>query len=166
MSSIKSVSVPLLLIIIIVSSNAITFNTTMMGFLLLCAIFFFLGISFLETNSTYEHRFFSPGMLSTRILRVYFSSLSWSLPDFSLHLLSLPAIVSGNGCCTNRLDDAYSCCFMDTYAVTWCSYFHFLLRISVPVADIKAVVTGKDCPHMKEKGALKQNKVWFPNYSK
>uniref|UniRef100_A0A8C2D639 Engulfment and cell motility 1 (ced-12 homolog, C. elegans) n=1 Tax=Cyprinus carpio TaxID=7962 RepID=A0A8C2D639_CYPCA len=28
----------------------------------------------------------------------------------------------------------------------------------VPVADIKAVVTGKDCPHMKEKGALKQNK--------
>uniref|UniRef100_A0A9R1SM33 Engulfment and cell motility 1 (ced-12 homolog, C. elegans) n=2 Tax=Cyprinus carpio TaxID=7962 RepID=A0A9R1SM33_CYPCA len=27
-----------------------------------------------------------------------------------------------------------------------------------PVADIKAVVTGKDCPHMKEKGALKQNK--------
>lgn len=30
----------------------------------------------------------------------------------------------------------------------------------VPVADIKAVVTGKECPHMKEKGALKQNKVW------
>lgn len=30
---------------------------------------------------------------------------------------------------------------------------------AVPVADIKAVVTGKDCPHMKEKGALKQNKV-------
>lgn len=26
------------------------------------------------------------------------------------------------------------------------------------VADITAVVTGKDCPHMKEKGALK-NKV-------
>jgi len=31
--------------------------------------------------------------------------------------------------------------------------------MAVPVADIKAVVTGKDCPHMKEKGALKQNKV-------
>uniref|UniRef100_A0A8C5IMS5 Engulfment and cell motility 1 n=2 Tax=Neoaves TaxID=3078114 RepID=A0A8C5IMS5_JUNHY len=31
-------------------------------------------------------------------------------------------------------------------------------RRQVPVADIKAVVTGKDCPHMKEKGALKQNK--------
>lgn len=31
----------------------------------------------------------------------------------------------------------------------------------MPVADIKAVVTGKDCPHMKEKGALKQNKVSF-----
>lgn len=29
----------------------------------------------------------------------------------------------------------------------------------MPVADIKAVITGKDCPHMKEKGALKQNKV-------
>lgn len=34
-----------------------------------------------------------------------------------------------------------------------------LLPVTVPVADIKAVVTGKDCPHMKEKGALKQNKV-------
>uniref|UniRef100_A0A8C7ZY73 Engulfment and cell motility 1 n=1 Tax=Oryzias sinensis TaxID=183150 RepID=A0A8C7ZY73_9TELE len=35
-----------------------------------------------------------------------------------------------------------------------------LLGLSaVPVADIKAVITGKDCPHMKEKGALKQNKV-------
>ncbi|CAB1320513.1 unnamed protein product, partial [Coregonus sp. 'balchen'] len=35
-------------------------------------------------------------------------------------------------------------------------------RRQVPVADIKVVVTGKDCPHMKEKGALKQNKycVW------
>lgn len=32
---------------------------------------------------------------------------------------------------------------------------------AVPVADIKAVITGKDCPHMKEKGALKQNKVRF-----
>uniref|UniRef100_A0A8C5E252 ELMO domain-containing protein n=1 Tax=Gouania willdenowi TaxID=441366 RepID=A0A8C5E252_GOUWI len=28
----------------------------------------------------------------------------------------------------------------------------------VPVSDIKSVVTGKDCPHMKEKSALKQNK--------
>lgn len=37
--------------------------------------------------------------------------------------------------------------------------FLFLL---VPVSDIKSVVTGKDCPHMKEKSALKQNKViWF-----
>lgn len=33
------------------------------------------------------------------------------------------------------------------------------LRLTVPVADIKAIVTGKDCPHMKEKSALKQNKV-------
>ncbi|POI30897.1 hypothetical protein CIB84_005353 [Bambusicola thoracicus] len=32
-------------------------------------------------------------------------------------------------------------------------------RRQVPVADIKAIVTGKDCPHMKEKSALKQNKV-------
>ncbi|KAA0710478.1 Engulfment and cell motility protein 1 [Triplophysa tibetana] len=32
------------------------------------------------------------------------------------------------------------------------------LQDKLPVADIKAVVTGKDCPHMKEKGALKQNK--------
>lgn len=31
--------------------------------------------------------------------------------------------------------------------------------LSVPVSDIKSVVTGKDCPHMKEKSALKQNKV-------
>lgn len=30
---------------------------------------------------------------------------------------------------------------------------------SVPVSDIKSVLTGKDCPHMKEKSALKQNKV-------
>lgn len=30
---------------------------------------------------------------------------------------------------------------------------------TVPVSDIKSVVTGKDCPHMKEKSALKQNKV-------
>lgn len=34
-----------------------------------------------------------------------------------------------------------------------------MFPVAVPVADIKAVVTGKDCPHMKEKGALKQNKV-------
>lgn len=34
---------------------------------------------------------------------------------------------------------------------------------SVTVADIKAVVTGKDCPHMREKGALK-NKVRSINY--
>ncbi|XP_058233564.1 engulfment and cell motility protein 1 isoform X3 [Hemibagrus wyckioides] len=36
---------------------------------------------------------------------------------------------------------------------------HDSLQDKLPVADIKAVVTGKDCPHMKEKGALKQNKV-------
>uniref|UniRef100_A0A8C4S5U3 Engulfment and cell motility 2 n=1 Tax=Erpetoichthys calabaricus TaxID=27687 RepID=A0A8C4S5U3_ERPCA len=33
------------------------------------------------------------------------------------------------------------------------------LSEKIPVADIKSVVTGKDCPHMKEKSALKQNKV-------
>uniref|UniRef100_A0A452EBG8 Engulfment and cell motility 2 n=1 Tax=Capra hircus TaxID=9925 RepID=A0A452EBG8_CAPHI len=33
------------------------------------------------------------------------------------------------------------------------------LQEKIPVADIKAIVTGKDCPHMKEKSALKQNKV-------
>ncbi|XP_039632526.1 engulfment and cell motility protein 2 isoform X1 [Polypterus senegalus] len=32
------------------------------------------------------------------------------------------------------------------------------LSEKIPVADIKSVVTGKDCPHMKEKSALKQNK--------
>ncbi|XP_038658908.1 engulfment and cell motility protein 2 isoform X1 [Scyliorhinus canicula] len=32
------------------------------------------------------------------------------------------------------------------------------LQEKIPVADIKAVVTGKDCPHMREKSALKQNK--------
>ncbi|XP_032869240.1 engulfment and cell motility protein 1 isoform X1 [Amblyraja radiata] len=32
------------------------------------------------------------------------------------------------------------------------------LQDKLPVADIKAIVTGKECPHMKEKGALKQNK--------
>ncbi|XP_067905849.1 engulfment and cell motility protein 3 isoform X2 [Heterodontus francisci] len=31
-------------------------------------------------------------------------------------------------------------------------------RRQVPVADIKALVTGKDCPHMKEKSTLKQNR--------
>uniref|UniRef100_A0A6Q2YNL2 ELMO domain-containing protein n=1 Tax=Esox lucius TaxID=8010 RepID=A0A6Q2YNL2_ESOLU len=36
---------------------------------------------------------------------------------------------------------------------------HDSLQDKLPVADIKSVVTGKDCPHMKEKGALKQNKV-------
>lgn len=41
-----------------------------------------------------------------------------------------------------------------------CASFTFLLL--VPVADIKAIVTGKDCPHMKEKSALKQNKVSVP----
>ncbi|XP_048366515.1 engulfment and cell motility protein 1 isoform X1 [Sphaerodactylus townsendi] len=35
---------------------------------------------------------------------------------------------------------------------------HDSLQDKLPVADIKAVLTGKDCPHMKEKGALKQNK--------
>ncbi|XP_015220342.1 engulfment and cell motility protein 2 isoform X3 [Lepisosteus oculatus] len=33
-----------------------------------------------------------------------------------------------------------------------------LLTDKIPVADIKSVVTGKDCPHMKEKSTLKQNK--------
>ncbi|XP_077060635.1 engulfment and cell motility protein 2 isoform X3 [Siphateles boraxobius] len=33
-----------------------------------------------------------------------------------------------------------------------------LLTDKIPVADMKAVLTGKDCPHMKEKSALKQNK--------
>lgn len=36
--------------------------------------------------------------------------------------------------------------------------FHFNIP-SVPVADIKSVVTGKDCPHMKENKG-KQTKVW------
>ncbi|XP_041104355.1 engulfment and cell motility protein 1-like isoform X2 [Polyodon spathula] len=35
---------------------------------------------------------------------------------------------------------------------------HDSLQEKLPVADIKAVMTGKDCPHTKEKGALKQNK--------
>ncbi|KAM9443726.1 engulfment and cell motility protein 2 isoform 1-T1 [Clarias gariepinus] len=33
-----------------------------------------------------------------------------------------------------------------------------MLTDKIPVCDIKSVVTGKDCPHMKEKSALKQNK--------
>ncbi|XP_026107732.1 engulfment and cell motility protein 1-like [Carassius auratus] len=33
------------------------------------------------------------------------------------------------------------------------------LQEKVTVADIKAVVTGKDCPHMKEKGALKNKEL-------
>ncbi|CAF96838.1 unnamed protein product, partial [Tetraodon nigroviridis] len=33
-----------------------------------------------------------------------------------------------------------------------------LLSDKIPISDIKSVVTGKDCPHMKEKSALKQNK--------
>ncbi|XP_052466444.1 engulfment and cell motility protein 2 isoform X4 [Carassius gibelio] len=33
-----------------------------------------------------------------------------------------------------------------------------LLTDKILVSDIKAVLTGKDCPHMKEKSALKQNK--------
>ncbi|XP_041743910.1 engulfment and cell motility protein 2 isoform X6 [Coregonus clupeaformis] len=33
-----------------------------------------------------------------------------------------------------------------------------LLTDKISVSDIKSVVTGKDCPHMKEKSALKQNK--------
>uniref|UniRef100_A0A4W3J9T8 Engulfment and cell motility 2 n=1 Tax=Callorhinchus milii TaxID=7868 RepID=A0A4W3J9T8_CALMI len=32
------------------------------------------------------------------------------------------------------------------------------LQEKIPVANIKAVVTGKDCPHMREKSAMKQNK--------
>uniref|UniRef100_A0A671MZW7 Engulfment and cell motility protein 1-like n=1 Tax=Sinocyclocheilus anshuiensis TaxID=1608454 RepID=A0A671MZW7_9TELE len=42
---------------------------------------------------------------------------------------------------------------------------HDSLQDKLPVADIKAVVTGKDCPHMKEKGALKQNKVLELSFS-
>ncbi|KAK6477093.1 engulfment and cell motility protein 3-like isoform X1 [Huso huso] len=32
------------------------------------------------------------------------------------------------------------------------------LQEKIPVADIKALLTGKDCPHMKEKGSGKQNR--------
>uniref|UniRef100_A0A674DCZ7 Engulfment and cell motility 1 n=1 Tax=Salmo trutta TaxID=8032 RepID=A0A674DCZ7_SALTR len=42
---------------------------------------------------------------------------------------------------------------------------HDSLQEKLPVADIKAVVTGKDCPHMKEKGSLKQNKGWVRRLS-
>uniref|UniRef100_A0A4W4GLW4 PH domain-containing protein n=1 Tax=Electrophorus electricus TaxID=8005 RepID=A0A4W4GLW4_ELEEL len=35
---------------------------------------------------------------------------------------------------------------------------HDSLQEKLTVADIKALITGKDCPHMKEKGALRQNK--------
>ncbi|KAL4616895.1 engulfment and cell motility protein 1-like [Arapaima gigas] len=35
---------------------------------------------------------------------------------------------------------------------------HESLQEKLAVADIKAVVTGKDCPHMKERAALRQNK--------
>uniref|UniRef100_A0A4W3J3Y5 Engulfment and cell motility 3 n=1 Tax=Callorhinchus milii TaxID=7868 RepID=A0A4W3J3Y5_CALMI len=33
------------------------------------------------------------------------------------------------------------------------------LQEKIPVADIKSLMTGKDCPHVKEKSALKQNRV-------
>lgn len=36
--------------------------------------------------------------------------------------------------------------------------WNYLLSLSVPVADIKGLLTGKDCPHMKENKG-KQNKV-------
>lgn len=37
------------------------------------------------------------------------------------------------------------------------------------MADIRALLTGKDCPHVREKGSVKQNKVravgaWAPSY--
>ncbi|XP_042596890.1 engulfment and cell motility protein 1 isoform X4 [Cyprinus carpio] len=38
---------------------------------------------------------------------------------------------------------------------------HDSLQEKVTVADIKAVVTGKDCPHIREKGALKNKyNIW------
>ncbi|XP_078257833.1 engulfment and cell motility protein 3 isoform X2 [Rhinoraja longicauda] len=40
---------------------------------------------------------------------------------------------------------------VDNPAIEW-------LQEKIPVADIKALVTGKDCPHMKEKSTLKQNR--------
>jgi len=49
---------------------------------------------------------------------------------------------------TQFLQGCYCCCYKLASVLS-----------AVPVADIKAVITGKDCPHMKEKGALKQNKV-------
>lgn len=33
------------------------------------------------------------------------------------------------------------------------------LLSTVPVADIRALLMGKDCPHVREKGSGKQNKV-------
>ncbi|XP_051722645.1 engulfment and cell motility protein 1 isoform X1 [Ctenopharyngodon idella] len=36
---------------------------------------------------------------------------------------------------------------------------HDSLQEKVTVADIKAVVTGKDCPHMREKGAVKNKEL-------
>lgn len=54
--------------------------------------------------------------------------------------------------------------------VTPCRPFHWpfpLILPPVPVADIKGLLTGKDCPHMKENKG-KQTKVslllllWFP----
>lgn len=54
----------------------------------------------------------------------------------------------------------YSCHRVDVVAVAAVVVVVLTHVLSaVPVADIKAVITGKDCPHMKEKGALKQNKV-------
>ena len=44
-------------------------------------------------------------------------------------------------------------------AVVFCCRQKLLFSPAVPVVEMKAVVTGKDCPHMKEKGALKQSKV-------
>ncbi|KAF5899967.1 engulfment and cell motility protein 1 isoform X5, partial [Clarias magur] len=35
---------------------------------------------------------------------------------------------------------------------------HESLQEKLTVAEIKTVITGKDCPHVKDKGALKQNK--------
>lgn len=52
--------------------------------------------------------------------------------------------------------------FLVLFVCFCCCFLDFCFN-AVPVADIKAVVTGKDCPHMKEKGALKQNKVWLSN---
>lgn len=66
-------------------------------------------------------------------------TLSW-YSSVSLGEASLRALKQGPTCTMK---------FPETNSLHW----------SVPVADIKAIVTGKDCPHMKEKSALKQNKV-------